>query len=126
LTNRQGLVLAGLIVLITVVAYVPSIRGGFVWDDGIYITGNPLVKASDGLCRCDEHLHSAGRAWRRQKLFADGSTPPAFKLTRYRLSPNGLIVGRYVREGEIKTGDTTLDFLSEREIARRKRMKREG
>jgi protein O-mannosyl-transferase len=26
-------------------------RGGFVWDDGIYITGNPLVKASDGLRR---------------------------------------------------------------------------
>ena len=25
--------------------------GGFVWDDGIYITGNPLVKAPDGLYR---------------------------------------------------------------------------
>jgi Tfp pilus assembly protein PilF len=51
LTNQQGLVLAGLIVLITIVAYFPSMRGGFVWDDGIYITGNPLVRASDGLRR---------------------------------------------------------------------------
>ena len=25
--------------------------GGFVWDDGIYITGNPLEKAPDGLYR---------------------------------------------------------------------------
>jgi len=26
-------------------------KGGFVWDDAIYITANPLVKASDGLRR---------------------------------------------------------------------------
>src|SRR5438445_4478187 len=61
-----------------------------------------------------------------KKLFADGSTPHSFKLTRSRVSPNGLIVGHYEREGEIKIGDTTLDVPSEREIARRKRMKREG
>src|SRR5437016_6030852 len=61
-----------------------------------------------------------------KKLFADGSAPHSFKLTRSRVSPNGLIVGHYEREGEIKIGDTTLDAPSEREIARRKRMKREG
>src|SRR6266513_2808355 len=60
------------------------------------------------------------------KLFADGSAPHSFKLTGSRVSPNGLIVGHYEREGEIKIGDTTLDAPSEREIARRKRMKREG
>ena len=48
------------------------------------------------------------------------------KLTRSRVSPNGLIVGHYEREGEIKIGDTTLDSPSEREIARQERMKREG
>lgn len=42
---------AGLIVVITVLAYIPSLRGGFVWDDAIYITNNPLVKAPDGLHR---------------------------------------------------------------------------
>src|SRR5256886_15415933 len=61
-----------------------------------------------------------------KKLFADGSAPHSFKLTRSRVSPNGLIVGHYERQGEIKITDTTLDAPSERESARRKRMKREG
>jgi hypothetical protein len=37
-----------------------------------------------------------------------------------------VIVGHYVRKGEIKIADATLDSHSEREIARRKRMNREG
>src|SRR2546429_4380882 len=61
-----------------------------------------------------------------KKLFADGSAPRSFRLTKCRVAPNGLIVGHYERQGEIKIGDTTLDAPSEREIARRKRMKREG
>jgi dihydrofolate reductase len=40
--------------------------------------------------------------------------------------PDGLIVGHYEREGEIKIDDTPLDSPSQREIARRERMKREG
>ena len=61
-----------------------------------------------------------------KKLFADGSAPHSFKLTRSRVSPNGLIVGHYEREGEIKTNDTSRDSASERERLRRERMKREG
>jgi dihydrofolate reductase len=61
-----------------------------------------------------------------KKLFADGSAPHSFKLTGSRVSPNGLIVGHYEREGEIKMGDTGLDSPSDREVARRERMKREG
>jgi dihydrofolate reductase len=60
-----------------------------------------------------------------KKLF-DGSAPHSFKLTRSRVSPNGLIVGHYEREGEIKVGDTMLDSPSEREIVRQERMKHEG
>lgn len=37
-----------------------------------------------------------------KKLFADGSAPHAYKLTRSRVSPNGLIVGHYERAGEIR------------------------
>lgn len=40
--------------------------------------------------------------------------------------PNGLIIGHYERGGEIKTSDTALDSPSDREAARRERMKREG
>src|SRR5262245_56179194 len=61
-----------------------------------------------------------------KRLFADGSAPNSFKLTRSRVSPNGLIVGHYEREGEIKIGGTTLDSPSARQIARQERMKREG
>ncbi|HEV8125580.1 MAG TPA: dihydrofolate reductase family protein [Gemmatimonadales bacterium] len=60
-----------------------------------------------------------------KKLFADGSAPHSFKLTGSRVSPHGLIIGHYERDGEIKIGDTALDSPSDREVARRERMKRE-
>jgi dihydrofolate reductase len=61
-----------------------------------------------------------------KKLFADGSAPHSFKLTRSRVSPNGVIVGHYEREGGIKIGSAPLGSPSEREVARQERMKREG
>jgi hypothetical protein len=61
-----------------------------------------------------------------KKLFADGSAPHAYKLTRSRVSSTGIMIGHYERDGEIKIGDTALDSPSERELARRERMKREG
>jgi dihydrofolate reductase len=63
---------------------------------------------------------------RGKKLFADGSTPHSFKLTKSRVSPNGLMIGHYERDGEVRVDDTALDSPSEREVARQKRMKREG
>ena len=43
---------AGLIImLLTLVAYSPSLRGGFSWDDDLLITQNRMVKARDGLYR---------------------------------------------------------------------------
>src|SRR5882672_12693505 len=61
---------------------------------------------------------------RGKKLFADRSAPHSFRLTGSHVSRNGLIAGHYEREGEIKTADASLDSPSEREIARRQRMKR--
>src|SRR5204863_4951301 len=61
-----------------------------------------------------------------KKLFADGSAPHSFKLTSSRVAPTGLIIGHYEREGEVKTANVLVDPPSEREIARRARMKREG
>jgi dihydrofolate reductase len=61
-----------------------------------------------------------------KRLFADGAAPHSFKLTRSRVSPSGLMVGHYEREGEVKIGDVSLDSPSKREIARQERMKREG
>ena len=61
-----------------------------------------------------------------KKLFADGSAPHSFKLTRSRVSSTGVLIGHYERGGEIKTIDGALDSPSKREIARQERMKREG
>src|SRR4051812_24830558 len=61
-----------------------------------------------------------------KKLFADGSPPHSFKLTRSRVSRNGLVVGNYERAGAVKIAGADLETPSEREIARRKRMQREG
>jgi tetratricopeptide (TPR) repeat protein len=42
---------ATLIVLLTVAAYLPAFRCGFVMDDELLITENRIIKAGDGLCR---------------------------------------------------------------------------
>ena len=60
-----------------------------------------------------------------KKLFADGSTPHSFRLTRSRVCGNGLIAAHYEREGDVRVGDIPLDSPSDREVARRERMKRE-
>ena len=61
-----------------------------------------------------------------KKLFADGSAPHAYALTRSRVSSTGILIGHYERDGEIKIGGTELESPSDREIARQERMKREG
>ena len=61
-----------------------------------------------------------------KKLFADGSAPHAYKLTRSRVSSTGVMVGHYECDGEIKTGGAPLNPPSKAEVARQERMKREG
>jgi dihydrofolate reductase len=61
-----------------------------------------------------------------KKLFADGSTPHAYRLVSSRASTNGLVVAHYERDGDVKTNPVPIDKPSEREIARQARMRREG
>jgi protein O-mannosyl-transferase len=44
---------AGIVIIVTAafLVYFPSLSGGFVLDDDLYLTRNNIVKASDGLCR---------------------------------------------------------------------------
>ena len=46
-------VLAGIaiIVLVAFLAYLPSINGGFVLDDNLFVTENNLIQTPDGLCK---------------------------------------------------------------------------
>jgi len=61
-----------------------------------------------------------------KKLFADGSVPRSYKLTRSRVSSTGLMIAHYERDGDIRIGDTALNEPSAAEDARQERMKREG
>jgi dihydrofolate reductase len=61
-----------------------------------------------------------------KKLWADGSVPHSFKLVRSTVTPNGLMVGHYEKEGEVRVANPPMQSPSEREIKRRERLKREG
>ena len=39
-----------------------------------------------------------------KRLFQDGTIPAAFKVTRSQVSPNGIIIATYERDGDVKTG----------------------
>ena len=51
-------------------------------------------------------------------LFASGSAPRVYKLTRSRVSSSGVMIGHYERDGEIKIGDSALNSPSEAEASR--------
>jgi tetratricopeptide (TPR) repeat protein len=52
-STSPSIVLAGsaIIIVSILLAYYPSLQGGFILDDGILLTDNYLIKASDGLYR---------------------------------------------------------------------------
>jgi dihydrofolate reductase len=63
---------------------------------------------------------------RGKKLFGGDTRPAAFRLVTSRVSPNGLLIAKYVRDGAVKTGNFTIDPPTPAEAARRTKMTREG
>ncbi|WP_111413090.1 dihydrofolate reductase family protein [Billgrantia lactosivorans] len=61
-----------------------------------------------------------------KKLFAEGAAPAAFKLVAHRVSPNGIVIAKYVRDGAVQTGDFAMETPTAAEVARREKMRREG
>lgn len=61
-----------------------------------------------------------------KRMFGEGAIPAALKLVDSKASSTGVVMSRYRREGEIKTGSFALGEPSEAEIARRARMAAEG
>lgn len=61
-----------------------------------------------------------------KKLFDDGAKAAAFKLTANRVSPNGIVIAQYARDGSVRTGDYAMDPPTPAEVARREKMRREG
>ena len=50
-TTLRTAALGALLVAATVLAYLPALQGGFIWDDDKFLTRNRLIKAADGLYR---------------------------------------------------------------------------
>lgn len=50
---------SAIIVAMTVVAYIPALRGGFIWDDDDHLTKNPAMVSVDGLKRIWSSLESS-------------------------------------------------------------------
>jgi dihydrofolate reductase len=61
-----------------------------------------------------------------KKLFADGSAPHRYALTRSTVSTTGLVIAHYERAGDVTVADVASGEPSEAERARQERMKREG
>ena len=49
--RKKPILLAAVIALVTLAFYLPAVDAGFVYDDGHFLTDNPLIKARDGLRR---------------------------------------------------------------------------
>ena len=87
-----------LLVAITFLAYAPSFRGGFVWDDRLYLANNPLIKASDGLRRfwcttefTDYYALSNTSFWLEWRLWGDHTT--GYRVTNVLLHTlNALLI----------------------------------
>jgi dihydrofolate reductase len=61
-----------------------------------------------------------------KRFFGGGTVPAALKLTGSRVSTTGVTISTYVRDGAVRTGSFVPAQPSERELARREKMKREG
>lgn len=61
-----------------------------------------------------------------KRLFAEGAVPAAMRLIDSTVSPTGVVVGRYRRDGEVKPGSFAMAQPSQAEIARRRKWAAEG
>lgn len=50
-TGKQHWIAAGVILVVTLVAYLPALDAGFIWDDEDYVTHNPVLRTLDGIFR---------------------------------------------------------------------------
>lgn len=47
----RNILLAVLLLATLTAAYLPALRGEYIWDDDDYVTGNPLLESAEGLTR---------------------------------------------------------------------------
>jgi dihydrofolate reductase len=57
-----------------------------------------------------------------KRLFADGISPGALKLVSSRVSGSGVTVNKYVRDGQVRTGNFQMEPPTEAELRRRRNL----
>src|SRR3954466_11741414 len=57
--SRRALALALLLVGLTLLAYLPVLRGGFIWDDDDYVITNRTLQTPSGLADIWLHPHAS-------------------------------------------------------------------
>lgn len=55
-----------------------------------------------------------------KKLFGSGAVPAGLKLVKSSTTPKGVIIARYLREGDVETASFALETPTEAELERRK------
>jgi dihydrofolate reductase len=58
-----------------------------------------------------------------KRFFGEGATPAALRLTGSATSPSGVILTRYERAGEIKTGSFAMETPTAAELERRQKLR---
>jgi dihydrofolate reductase len=58
-----------------------------------------------------------------KRLFGKGTIPAAFKVTKSTVSPSGVVIATYQRDGDVKTGSFAIENPSAAELERRKKLK---
>ncbi|MCW2962712.1 MAG: dihydrofolate reductase [Thermoleophilia bacterium] len=57
-----------------------------------------------------------------KRLFGTGAVPAAFETVETRTSPNGVVISKYLRAGQVQTGSFAAEEPSRVELERRERM----
>jgi len=78
---RSQYFLAAILILATLIVYLPVFNAGFVWDDDVFLFENPLIHASDGLTRFwfttqppDYFPLTSSMLWFEWRLWGDNAT----------------------------------------------------
>lgn len=58
-----------------------------------------------------------------KRLFASSARPAGLRVLSSKVSPNGVVITSYVRDGEVKTGSFALEKPSPEELERRKNLR---
>jgi len=115
--------------VMTATKYVASnTRDSSEWQPTVFLSGDVAEKVKELKSQEGPDLHIMGSAdllqtlfendlvdelqlmifpitlGKGKRLFAGGTIPAAFKVTENRVSPNGIFIANYERDGEVKTG----------------------